>query len=115
MAETWLKCSACRNPIAFGATHWICSVSTCNRARTRLVFCTVSCWDSHVAMLRHRDAWAVEAKAPTKQAWEAELAANPPDEIVVAEKAPAPRRVVSEPASQPVGDKDMLIVVSKMK
>ena len=51
MAEAWLKCSACRNPIPFNAAHWVCSVSTCNRARTRLVFCTVPCWDSHVAML----------------------------------------------------------------
>jgi hypothetical protein len=129
MAETWLKCSACRNPIAFGVTHWVCSVSTCNRARTRLVFCTVSCWDSHVAMLRHRDAWAVEAKAPSKAAWEAELAANPPDEIATPpDKPAAPRRVVAEPAaptstststsSSSAGghvERDMLIVVSKMK
>ena len=136
MAETWLKCSACKNPISYGATHWVCSVSTCNRSRTRLVFCTVSCWDSHVAMLRHRDAWAVEARAPSKEAWEAELAANPP-EPAPPPRAPAPavtagRRVVGE-ASSPtpmaataprsdgglqlaeVADKDILIVVSKMK
>ena len=31
MAETWLKCSACKNPIPYNATHWVCSVSTCNR------------------------------------------------------------------------------------
>ncbi|HUJ60780.1 MAG TPA: hypothetical protein VLX92_19895 [Kofleriaceae bacterium] len=132
MAETWLKCSACKNPIPFNATHWVCSVSTCNRARTRLVFCTVSCWDSHVAMLRHRDSWAVEAKAPTKDAWERELAANPPE--------PAPTRPPTAPGGTPVvrrvvgdaspstaaaiegnvqlaevTDKDVLIVVSKMK
>src|SRR5689334_23582802 len=62
--DVWMMCSACRKPIRFGATHWVCSVSTCNRDRTRLVFCSVSCWDSHVATLRHRDAWAVEARAP---------------------------------------------------
>jgi hypothetical protein len=124
MAETWLKCSACRNPIAFGVTHWVCSVSTCNRARTRLVFCTVSCWDSHVAMLRHRDSWAVEAKAPSKAVWEAELAANPPDEISIPDKPAAPRRIVGDPgpaaasAASPSGapvERDMLIVVSKLK
>jgi hypothetical protein len=76
MPEPWLKCSACRQDIAFSATHWVCSVSTCNRHRTRLVFCSVACWDSHVAMLRHRDAWAVEAKAPTQDAWARELAAD---------------------------------------
>ena len=142
MADPWLKCSACRNPISFNATHWVCSVSTCNRARTRLVFCTVSCWDSHVAMLRHRDAWAVEATAPTKDAWDKELASQPPEPVVAKPAAPpAPRRIVGEPASAAAGsapvasvtrgtpvaapagtaaltfvaERDMLIVVSKLK
>ena len=98
MAETWLKCSACKNPIAFNAAHWVCSVSTCNRNRTRLVFCTVSCWDSHVAILRHRDAWAVDARAPSKEAWEKELAALPAEPAPAPKPTtpPAPRRVVSE-------------------
>jgi len=127
VAETWLKCSACRNPIPYNATHWVCSVSTCNRSRTRLVFCTVSCWDSHVAMLRHRDSWAVEAKAPSKEAWERELAANPPEPSAPA-PAPAPaapRKVVgaASPASAAAvegvqlgeAEREMLVVVSKMK
>ncbi len=74
MAETWLKCSACRTEIAFGARHWVCSVSTCNRNRMRLVFCSVACWDSHLGEARHRDAGAVEATAPSKEAWQRELA-----------------------------------------
>lgn len=125
MAETWLKCSACKNPIPYNATHWVCSVSTCNRSRTRLVFCTVSCWDSHVAMLRHRDAWAVEAKAPSKETWERELAENPPEAPLAPAAPPAPRRVVG--AASPSGaaaaegvpladtDREILIVVSKLK
>src|SRR2546423_15336293 len=100
MAETWLKCSACKNPIPFGANHWVCSVSTCNRSRTRLVFCTVSCWDSHVAILRHRDAWAVDARAPSKQEWDKELAAHAPEPMAAAKPAapaaPAVRRVVGD-------------------
>jgi histone H3/H4 len=106
MAETWLKCSACRNPIPFHATHWVCSVSTCNRKATGYVFCTVSCWDSHVAEARHRDAWAVEARAPSKDAWDKEQAANPPPAAPaprpVAPSAPIVRRVVGEapPPSQ---------------
>lgn len=131
MAETWLKCSACKNPISYGAAHWVCSVSTCNRSRTRLVFCTVSCWDSHVAMLRHRDAWAVEARAPSKEAWEKELAAAPPEPAPPARSepvaAPAVRRVVGDASPvtaakvegnlqlAEVTDRDVLIVVSKMK
>jgi hypothetical protein len=134
MAETWKKCTACKNDIRYGANHWVCSVSTCNRSNTGYVFCTVSCWDSHVAQLRHRDAWAVDARAPTKDAWEKELAASPPPPPAPAPAQPAApvvRRVVGEPptANPPAPgaaagaalqlsdavDKDVLIVVSKMK
>jgi hypothetical protein len=142
MAETWLKCTACKNPIPYNATHWVCSVSTCNRKGTQYVFCTVSCWDSHVADARHRDAWAVEKRAPTRDAWERELAANPPAPAPAPAAAPRPaaapaapviRRVVGE-ASQPTSapavsspsgggaalqladaEREILIVVSKMK
>ncbi|HEY6173824.1 MAG TPA: hypothetical protein VIX73_05235, partial [Kofleriaceae bacterium] len=91
MAETWLVCSACRSDIAFGAKYFQCSVSTCNRARMRLVFCSVPCWDSHVATLRHRDAWAEDKIAPSKAAWERELAEQPPE----------PARVVGRSAGGP--------------
>jgi hypothetical protein len=157
MAETWLKCSACRSDIEFGEKYFQCSVSTCNRARTRLVFCSVPCWDSHVATLRHRDAWAEDKIAPSKAAWERELADQPPDPTrppavparptppapASAPSAPAvrpaappspppssssassaapPRRIVGEPAPAPAGlqlqdvdDRDILIVISKLK
>jgi hypothetical protein len=98
MAETWLVCSACRSDIAFGAKYYQCSVSTCNRARMRLVFCSVSCWDSHVATLRHRDAWAEDKIAPTKAAWERELAAEDASRAPAPAPRPAPA-VNSRPAS----------------
>jgi hypothetical protein len=53
--------------IALGAKYWTCSVSTCNRKRTGLVFCSVDCWDAHVPVLRHRDAWAEEQTAPLER------------------------------------------------
>jgi hypothetical protein len=149
MAETWLVCSACRSDIAFGAKYFQCSVSTCNRARMRLVFCSVPCWDSHVATLRHRDAWAEDKIAPSKAAWERELADQPPEPLrmppqrpggppaaparpvqaVAATPSPppaapaaAPRRIVGEAPPAPAGlaledvaDRDILIVVSKLK
>jgi hypothetical protein len=131
MAETWRKCNACKNPIPFHAKYWACSVSTCNRPRTGYVFCTVSCWDSHIAEARHRDAWADEKRAPSKEAWERELAANP-------ESAPPAPRPVTQPGSAPVrrvvgdaspataaavegnlkladAEREILIVVSKLK
>lgn len=60
----WRRCSACKNEIALGAVHWVCSVSTCNRKRTGMVFCNVDCWEVHLPTERHREAWAIEARAP---------------------------------------------------
>jgi len=65
MAETWRRCSACKQPIELGAIHYVCSVSTCNRARTALAFCSVDCWEIHLPTERHREAWAIEERAPT--------------------------------------------------
>jgi hypothetical protein len=145
MSERWMVCSACRKDIPFRGKHWVCSVSTCNRARTRLVFCSVGCWDSHVAVLRHRDAWAVEAVAPTREEWAAEEAAAPPPQQPAAPPppahpaaprpqaappppparapttpgpAPAPARTVAAPAPAPLAEADeseILIVISKLK
>lgn len=117
-----MKCSACRREIEFQAVHWVCSVSTCNRARTRLVFCSVPCWDSHLSTLRHREAWAVEERAPTAAAWAAEQADG--GDAPTASLAAAPVRravVVAAPSPVPanpalaVAERDMLIVVSKLK
>jgi hypothetical protein len=110
--DVWMRCSACRKDIRFRAIHWVCSVSTCNRSRTRLVFCSVACWDSHVATLRHRDAWAVEARAPSREEHaraEADEARSvsiptsypsggPPSAVP---RAPAAASVPARPASEP--------------
>jgi hypothetical protein len=65
----WKKCSTCKKPIPYASKYWNCSVSTCNRKRTALVFCSVSCWDAHIGLLRHRDSWAEENIAPTIEEW----------------------------------------------
>jgi hypothetical protein len=39
-------------------------VSTCNRKRTGLVFCSVECWDAHVPLYNHRESWALENRSP---------------------------------------------------
>ncbi len=133
MAETWRKCNACKNPIPYHAKYWVCSVSTCNRPRTGYVFCTVSCWDSHIAEARHRDAWAEERRAPSKEAWEKELAANPeppppaaapkpvtpsgsaPIRRVVGDASPATAAAVEGNVQFADAEREILIVVSKMK
>jgi histone H3/H4 len=65
-------CSSCRRPLEFGARYYTCSVSTCNRVKMPLTFCSVACFQAHVPTLRHRDAWAEEKRAPSFEAWEAE-------------------------------------------
>jgi hypothetical protein len=100
-----------------------------------LVFCSVSCWDSHLATLRHREAWAVEAVAPSREeharsqadaaddAHEVRAAAQPPTPMLRAPQpqppAPRPASVTAHaggPALSNQYDHDeVLIVVSKMK
>ena len=100
----WRHCSSCKKPIALGATYWACSVSTCNRARLALYFCSVGCWDAHLPEARHREAWAEEKRAPAV-----------PD----AEEPQARRVVVPPPAAAAapaaVVEREVLVVVSKLK
>ena len=64
--DAWKVCSNCRKPIAAGQIYYVCSVSTCNRPRTALFFCSPGCWEGHLPTARHRDAWAEERRAPKK-------------------------------------------------
>ena len=120
-ATSWKRCSTCKKPIAFATGYFTCNVSTCNRKGTDFAFCSVSCWDAHVPVLRHRDAWAEEQQAPTAAEWaarqraEAGRAAAPPAE-------PRPRPVAATaPAASGSGGPgeaiphDVLVVVSKLK
>jgi histone H3/H4 len=108
MADTWRQCNICKNPIAFEQTYYVCSVSTCNRKRTGLVFCSPACFDAHLPMMRHRDAWAEEEKAPTRAQAAAEAAAEE------SSSARPERRVVTQPRA-PAAPKEILIVASKLK
>jgi hypothetical protein len=108
-ANQWRRCSACKQPIAFGATYWVCNVSTCNRERTALAFCTVSCWEVHLPGANHREAWAVERTAPASAA--AAQGSKPtrgPEPTVRRVQGPAP-----SPASKPPAE--ILIVASRLK
>ena len=71
METIWRKCSSCKKPLPFApAKHLVCNVSTCNRPRLFLAFCSVSCWDAHLASVRHRETWAEERESPTPELWE---------------------------------------------
>ena len=115
----WKHCSTCKKEIPFRARYHACNVSTCNRGHTALAFCSVECWDSHVPLLRHRDAWAVEQNAPSREEWQREQV----DEALATERREA--RASAPPASAtptPLPHvapsdlpHDVLIVVSKLK
>ena len=92
MAEAWRRCSACKEPIGLSAIYWVCSVSTCNRKRTGLVFCSVDCWEIHLPTERHREAWAVEARATDRA--EPEPTSSTPG---AAKRAGASAATASEP------------------
>jgi hypothetical protein len=115
----WRKCTTCKKPISFGQIYWVCSVSTCNRLRTGLVFCSVECFDAHVPVLNHRDAGAFEKRAPTEAQWKAEQETVTAKISVVhvssaGSPVPTPRAPES---SAPVvsSDGDILVVASKVK
>jgi len=107
----WRRCSACKNPIELGATYWVCNVSTCNRKRTGMVFCTVSCWEVHLPIANHRESWAVEKKAPL------ETLSEPPAVGARHEKR-EPRRIVTRAtaaATQARPPREVLVVASRLK
>ena len=118
----WRRCSSCKREIGFTATYWVCNVSTCNRKRTGLVFCTTSCWDVHLPLMNHREAWAEERRAPTREAWrkeqEAEQRAAAPAPKPAAPAAQAAVRPTPAPVRTPPpaeASKEILVVVSKLK
>ena len=134
---SWRRCSTCREPIGFSADYWTCSVSTCNRPRASLVVCSVECWDGHLPIYRHREAWANESRSPTHAAWEAEQGLEKEKQQAreareaagssgggASRAAPQPRAVdaprptlASEPRRNDMSDaeKEVLVVVSKIK
>lgn len=132
-ANVWKRCSTCRGPINFGAMFHTCSVSTCNRKRTTFRFCKVACWEEHLPLMRHREAWAVEETAPTRAQWQAQErpkekpAQRPTREVSRPVDEPPPgavprRRIRVGSAPKPAatrpsakGSDDVLVVVSRFK
>ena len=135
MAEQWKSCGSCKKPILYRQKYWICSVSSCNRARYKLVFCKLSCWDAHVPVMNHRSAWAEEETAP---AGPESTAASLPRVGASRSKPPARpkpagrqtirrtpasssndssarRRVIRPSTPEAVIDKEILVVASRLK
>jgi hypothetical protein len=124
-AAQWRRCSSCKEWIGFKTLYWVCNVSTCNRKRTGLLFCTVRCWDAHLSSMNHRESWAVEKHSPSRSEWQAEQAeqARANSGGKPAERPPPQRRPVRpEPARAPAAaspdpgpSREILVVASRLK
>ena len=126
LSQVWKPCSSCRKPIGLNTVYWNCNVSTCNRKRTGLVFCSVECWDAHVPLYNHRESWAEEKRSPkVKEAETVSESSNSPS-------APRPKKDSSErekfiqdlnkdereatmSESEGNSEKEILVVASKLK
>lgn len=111
-SDTWKQCSSCKSPIAFAQKYWECSVSTCNRSRLPLFFCTVACWDAHLPTARHRSsAYAVEKRSPSRAEAERERAAVEAEEVASSERR---ERRAPEPEGE-VDTSEVLVVAAKVQ
>lgn len=123
-APSWKRCGVCKRDLGFDTDFYECSVSTCTSARSHPVFCSIGCWDQHVPVMRHRDAWAEQKRSPTRAHWEASRAlfgdatAGPAAPTATAS---AHRRIVVDGrstaplATGPTPAEDVLVVASKLK
>jgi hypothetical protein len=123
-AVGWKKCSGCKEAISYSSVYYVCNVSTCNRKRTALQFCSVSCWEVHLPVARHREAWAEERKAPSQQeAARMEATEARPSGVKEKSAERKPRRIMPPSPARPAGGsrpstdgpKEVLIVASRLK
>ena len=100
METYWRKCGSCKKDIGFNQIYQTCSV-----CKGKYAFCSVDCWDQHVPVMNHKNAWAEESRAPVK----AQAIDNQPV-----------RRIVTSPSSashssSSAMEAEILIVASKLK
>ena len=100
----WRKCGSCKKEIGFNTIYQSCSVSTCSKT----AFCSVDCWDMHVPILNHKNAWAEEAHSPPKSS---AVTDAPVRRIVIPSNQSSP----SSPSARGPMDHEVLIVASKLK
>ena len=86
-------------------------------------FCSISCWDAHVPIMRHRESWAEEQRSPTREAWAREQQTAAPVAKGSAANRAAPAkpsaptlsRTQSKTQSGANSPDEILIVASKLK
>jgi len=102
MEAYWRKCGSCKKDIGFNQVYQVCSV-----CGGKYAFCSVDCWDQHVPIMNHKNAWAEENRSPAK----AETVNEHPVRRIVS----SPAQVSSSSAKESPMDTEVLIVASKLK
>lgn len=120
MDTFWKKCGTCSREISFGSKYYVCSVSTCGERRIGMNFCSVACWDTHRALMRHRgDAGAVEMTAPTRERAvrdaQAEQAGMRSESAGGKRKWATLKRDVASRRPSDVDEGEILVVASRVK
>lgn len=112
---TWRTCSSCKGDIGFDELYYVCSISTCNRKESDFRFCSVECWDEHVPVMRHREAFAEERRSPSRAAWEREQAEADPPPSAPPSKTPESSAPSADPLREEDLPREILVVASKLK
>ncbi len=104
METYWRKCGSCKKDIGLNQVYQVCSV-----CGGKFAFCSVDCWDQHVPVMNHKNAWAEESRSPAKS------------QTPTSTEQPV-RRIVSSPSSASSSstkgspmEAEVLIVASKLK
>jgi hypothetical protein len=129
-ASTWRKCSVCKKIIALGGRYYVCSVSTCNGLRTGYSFCSMQCFETHLPGARHKNAGAIEKKAPlvaeapssevpvSTAEPKADLAASattPQRVFAKASSTTSPLSSLSSPGGKGALPREVLVIASRLK
>lgn len=97
----WRRCGSCKKPIELNQKYYACEISTCRKT----AYCSMPCFDDHVPVFRHKDAWAEEKTAPRVL----EAVQEQPSRI-------ATGRIVNPSTSKSEElPRDVLVVASKLK
>lgn len=98
----WRSCGSCKKPILLSAKYYQCGISTCKKT----AYCSMPCFDDHVPIFRHKDAWAEEHVAPKVKD------ADSPSPV---SRLATAHRAHQEPAHREALPRDVLVVASKLK
>ncbi len=98
------KCSSCKKEIGFGKIYQVCEVTSCKKH----AFCSVNCWNLHNEVMNHKNAGAIEERAPFTP--HENPAENQPRRIIVSSSGEK-----STATATTTMDAEVLIVASKLK